>query len=156
MLVLVLVLVWSWSGRAARRGSATAVTSAAATAMLPATVKPVVMAVVKLSWATLSTCGPSGPACAAVASAAAIDERAALRTGAGRPLAVRPWRNEEATMLPMIAMPRLAPSSWTVSLIALPAPACSGGSTDMIDSPAGAMTRPMPAPMIATPVAMKV
>ena len=55
---------------------------------------------------------------------------------------------------PTTATPREPPTSRMVSLIALPAPAWEAGTDAMIVVLAGAMTRPIPAPMITMATAM--
>ena len=49
-----------------------------------------------------------------------------------------------------MATPRAPPTSRMVSLMALPAPAWRAGTVVMMMVLAGAITSPMPAPMIAT------
>src|SRR4051794_25684704 len=53
----------------------------------------------------------------------------------------------EANTLPTTATPSVPPSSRVVSLTAEPTPARSGGNEPMIDSVAGAVTRPSPPPI---------
>ena len=53
-----------------------------------------------------------------------------------------------------MATPRVPPSSRVVSFTAEPTPARSGGSAPMIDSVAGAVTKPRPLPMKAIDATM--
>ena len=65
-----------------------------------------------------------------------------------------PGRKTLANTEPMMATPRAPPIWRVVSFIADPTPALAGGSEPMIDSVAGAITRPMPAPSMSMPTSM--
>ncbi len=95
--------------------------------------------------------------CRPTASAAAMELLARSVTRCGRRAggSVLPSRDRDraADRLPTMAMPRAPPTSRIVSLTALPAPAWCAGTVVMMVGLAGAMTRPMPAPMMATATA---
>ena len=58
----------------------------------------------------------------------------------------------DANTLPMIATPSAPPTCRVVSFIADPTPAFASGSEPMIDSVAGAIAIPMPAPRITSAI----
>ncbi len=124
-----------------------------------ATRTPVAMELTKALCAPATSALPCGPPrCRPMTSAAATELVAACTTGPGACAAasVLPSRDRytAAERLPTIATPRAPPTSLMVSLMALPAPAWCAGTVVMMVVLAGAMTRPMPAPMIAMAMAI--
>src|SRR5581483_6471921 len=87
----------------------------------------------------------------AVSRALPIESRTAALAPGASPLSeatgpsTAPWYRE-AKMLPSTATPSAPPVWRVVSLTAEPTPALPGGSDPMIDSVAGAVVKPMPAP----------
>ena len=87
--------------------------------------------------------------CAARASVKPTEPRASSRVAGSircpiSSISRSAYREEKSE--PTTATPRVPPSSRVASLTADPTPARAGGSTRMIDSVAGVVTRPMPVP----------
>src|ERR1700759_2831418 len=125
-----------------------AITATAAAARMPAAI-----AVTWPGGAGATGGGPEAPPTRApTALAAATEPVATLVTAAGTWAAcsavLRGERYTAAGRLPTMATPGAPPTSRIVSLMALPAPAWWAGSGVMMVWLAGAMSRPMPAPMI--------
>ena len=128
---------------------------AAASATQAATRIPRSMAVTKALCAVRASSVPSGPPTRRLRMSAAAIEPVAVCAALPGTCAVASAlasrdRYAAAERLPMIAMPRAPPTSLMVSLTALPAPAWWPGTVAMMVVLAGAITSPMPAPMIAT------
>ena len=112
--------------------------------------KPWKNAVEAASWTRpASAAWPAWPSPPETASAAPTELCAVCASPAGSARGREPvsrLANRDAYTLPIIATPRVPPSSRVASFTAEPTPAFALGTTSMIASVAGALVNPIPVP----------